>query len=115
MAIGGTLLIVLILIIAIWIFVEVKRFRHKTFAILLIVLILFTYISFVAVIKGKDLDLKSADGLKKAGQLYVSWLGSVFKNLKSLTTNAVDMNWKVNESEIQKTKLQENNLKISGK
>lgn len=107
MAIGGTLLIVLILIIAIWIFVEVKRFRHKAFAIFLIILILFTYISFVAVIKGKDLNLSTTEGLKEAGQLYVTWLGSVFKNLKSLTANAINMNWKVNETEIQKTKLKE--------
>ncbi len=104
MAIGGTLLVVLILVIAIWIFVEVKRFRHKAFAIFLIILILFTYISFVAVIKGKDLNLGSIDGLKKAGQLYVSWLGSVFKNLKTLTTNTIQMDWKVNESEIPKNK-----------
>ena len=105
MAIGGTLLIVLILVIVIWVLVEVKRFRHKTFAIFIIILILFSYISFVAVIKGKDINLTTSDGLKKAGQLYVSWLGSVFKNLKSLTANAVDMNWKVDETEtIQKNK-----------
>ena len=104
MAIGGTLLIVLILVIVIWVLVEIKRFKHKTFAILLIILILFTYVSFVAVIKGKDLNLGSVDGLKKAGQLYVSWLGSVFQNLKSLTTNAIHMDWKVNETEIPKNK-----------
>lgn len=104
MAIGGTLLIVLILVIVIWVLVEIKRFKHKTFAILLIVLILFTYVSFLAVVKGKDINLASIDGIKKAGELYVSWLGSVFKNLKSLTTNAIQMDWKVNESEIPKNK-----------
>lgn len=110
MAIGGTLLIVLILVVAIWIIVEVRRFRHKAFAIFLIILILFTYLSFISVIKGKNLDLTSSDGLKKAGNLYVSWLGSVLQNLKTITSNAINLDWKVNETSIQK-----NNTKNSSK
>ncbi len=100
MAIGGTLLIVLVLIVAIWLIVEFKRFKHKTFAILLIVLILFTYLSFVLTVKGKNLDFTSIDGLKQAGKLYFSWLGSVFHNLKSLTSNAIDMSWKANQTNL---------------
>ncbi len=93
MAIGVTLLVVAVLIIAIWVIIEIKRFRHKLFAIFLIVLILFTYISFTSVLKGKDINLKSASGLKEAGSLYLSWLGSVFGNLKSITTHAIHMDW----------------------
>jgi hypothetical protein len=99
MAIGVTLLVVAVLLIAIWVIFEVKRFRHKLFAIFLIVLILFTYLSFTAVLKGKDVDLKTTSGLREAGSLYVAWLGSIFGNLRSITTHAVDMNWKsVNET-----------------
>ena len=47
MAVGITLFIVAVLVIGIYLLVEVKRLRHKMFAIFLIVLILFTYISFV--------------------------------------------------------------------
>ncbi len=94
MAIGGTLLIVSILLIAVWVVFEMKRFRHKIFAIFLIALILFTYLSFLAVLKGKSIDLGTASGLKEAGKLYVTWLGSVFSNLKSITTHAVDLDWK---------------------
>ena len=108
MAIGTTLLIVLVLVAAIWILVEFKRFKHKMFAVLLIVLILFTYVSFVATIKGKNLDFTTTDGLKKAGQLYFSWLGSVFKNMKTLTTNAINLDWKVNESDVQNQTLKPN-------
>ena len=107
MVIGGTLLIVLLLVGAIWIFVEVKRFKHKAFAMLLIVLIIFTYLSFVATIKGKDINLKTMDGMKEAGGLYFSWLGSVFSNLKTITANAIHMDWKVSDQEIiNKTKNQ---------
>ncbi len=99
MAVGVTLLVVAVLIIAIWVVIEIKRFRHKLFAIFLIVLILFTYLSFTAVLKGKDIDFKTGAGLKEAGRLYVSWLGSIFGNLKSITTHAVDMEWKqINET-----------------
>lgn len=99
MAIGVTLLVIAVLLIAIWVIFEVKRFRHKLFAIFLIVLILFTYLSFTAVLKGKDVDIKTVSGLKEAGSLYVSWLGSIFGNLRSITTHAVDMDWKhINET-----------------
>ena len=99
MAVGVTLLVVAVLIIAIWVIIEVKRFRHKLFAIFLIVLILFTYLSFTAVLKGKDIDFKTGAGLKEAGQLYVAWLGSIFGNLKSVTTYVIDMEWKqINET-----------------
>lgn len=100
MVIGTTLLILIIIVAGIWVFVEVKRFKHKVFAILLILLILFTYISFIATIKGKNLDLKSIDGIKDAGNLYLSWLGSVFANLKTITSNAIHLDWSANESKI---------------
>ena len=93
MAIGLTLFIIAILIIAIWVIIEFKRFRHKLLALFLIALILFTYLSFTAVLKGKDIDFKTVPGITEAGRLYFSWLGSIFGNLKSITTNAVKMDW----------------------
>ncbi|MCK5624354.1 hypothetical protein KAI04_00750 [Candidatus Pacearchaeota archaeon] len=99
MAVGVTLLIVAVLIIAVWIIIEVKRFKHKLFAIFLIFLILFTYLSFTAVLKGEEIDFKSPVGVKEAGTLYISWLGSIFGNLKTITTHAIDMDWKhINET-----------------
>jgi len=99
MVIGPTLLVVAVLIVAVWVIIEIKRFKHKVFAIFLIALILFTYLSFIVVIKGEDIDFKTGAGLKRAGQLYFSWLGSLFGNLKSITTHAIDMDWKqINET-----------------
>jgi hypothetical protein len=92
------LIIVVVLIAVIWLFIEFKRFRHKMLAVFLIILILFTYVSFSSVIKGKNLDLKTLDGIKEAGQLYVLWLGNAFKNVKVVTSNVIDMNWKVNDT-----------------
>ena len=98
MVIGITLIIVLALIVFIWMFVELKRFKHKLFAIFLIFIILFAYFGFVSSIKGKDIDLKTVDGLKVAGGLYLSWLGGVFHNTKIITSNAIAMDWQGDNS-----------------
>lgn len=98
MAIGVMLFVIAVLIIAIWIVIEMKRARHKLFAIVLIALILFTYISFTIVIKDHDVDLKTVSGIIEAGGLYVNWLGSLFGNAKSITTHAVNLDWSGNET-----------------
>jgi hypothetical protein len=105
-----TLILVVALIAAIWLFIEFKRFRHKMLAIFLILLILFTYVSFSAVIKGKNLDLKTLSGMKEAGNLYVIWLGNAFNNIKVVTSNVIHMNWKVNETLGENKSLQPTNV-----
>ena len=98
MVIGVTLFIIAVLIAAIWIIIEVKRLKHKLFAILLIGLILFSYISFSVVLKGEDIDFKSISGLTDASKIYLSWLGSMFGNFKSITSYAVKQDWKEGEN-----------------
>jgi len=49
----------------------------------------------MASITGKNVDLNSAEGLKEAGVLYSEWLGNGFENLKTLTTNAIKLDWGV--------------------
>jgi hypothetical protein len=93
MAIGVTLLIVGILIIAVWAIIEFKRMRHKAFAFFLIALILFTYFSFMHVVNQNKVDLTTSAGFLDASKLYFSWLGSLFGNLKSITANAINMDW----------------------
>ena len=98
MAIGITFLIVAVLVVTIWLVIEVKRFKHKLFAIFLIGLVLFSYFSFTSVFKGQQIDFKSISGITGAGKLYFSWLFSVFGNLKEITANAIHMNWVGNET-----------------
>ena len=93
-----TIFVVAILIIAVWVIVEMKRMRHKMFAIFLIGLILFSYISFSFVFKEKEIDVSNIEGIKSAAGLYFSWLGSIFSNFKSITSKAIDMDWKNNET-----------------
>jgi uncharacterized membrane protein len=98
MAIGMALLITLILVVAVWVIIEIKRMKHKIFAIVLIIAILFVYLSVVYVFKGHDIDLGSISGMVDASKLYLSWLGGVFGNMKSITTNAIKLDWGLNKS-----------------
>lgn len=98
MEVGFAFFVVVALILVIWIFIEIKRMRHKLFAIFLIALILFTYISFSVVLRGKNIDYTSVSGWTTAGKLYFSWLGNAFENFKTLTSSAVKMDWEGNKS-----------------
>lgn len=93
MQIGVTMLVIGVLIAAIWLVIEIKRMRHKLFAVFLIALILFTYISFSVVLKNEHVDLTSVSGIGKASKLYVAWLGSAFSNIKAITSYATKQDW----------------------
>lgn len=100
MAIGVTFFIIAAAIVLIWFFVEIKRLKHKLWAIFLIGLILFTYLSFTASLKNSNVDLDSVGGVVDAGKLYVSWLSGVFVNLKSVTAFATKQDWQEYDAEV---------------
>lgn len=80
--------------------VELRRLKHKLWAIFLIGIVLFAYVSFSLVLKNQDIDYKSVGGLLKAGKIYFSWVGGIFGNMKTITGNAVEMEWGVNDSRL---------------
>ncbi len=88
-----TFFIIAVLIAAIWVIIEIKRLKHKLFAILLISLILFSYLSFSAVLRNEEIDYTTISGFMSASKIYFSWLGSVFGNMKSITTYAIKQDW----------------------
>ncbi len=98
--IGGALFIVAVAVIAIWIIIEVKRLKHKIFALFLIGIIIAVYLSALFVFSGQNVDLSTATGVLSAGKLYMSWLGTVFTNVKTITANAVGLDWN-NEKTIE--------------
>ncbi len=93
MAWGVALVVVGILIAAVWVFIEIKRLRHKMFAIFLIGLIIFVYITASMTFKGNDVDFGSVSGIMRAGSLYFSWLKVAISNLGSITSNAIKLDW----------------------
>lgn len=104
MGLSATFFIVAVLVVGIWVLIEIKRLKHKLFAMFLIGLIIFTYVTFTVSLKGKDVDLKTIPGVINAGKLYASWLGTLFTNAKTITAYAVKQNWtEYNESIINET------------
>ncbi len=98
MVMGITLIVVCALILLVWATSEFRKFKHKFWAILLITLIVFAYISFSFTIRNEDIDFTSISGVMKAGQIYFSWMGGLFTNLKRITSNAINMDWDVDSS-----------------
>lgn len=99
MAISVIFFIAAIAIFLIWFILEFKRFRHKLLAIFLISLVLFGYFTINSVVlQRNDVDLGSVGGVIAAGKIYLSWLGSIFGNIKSITADAIHLNWSYNSS-----------------
>lgn len=115
MALGVMFFVVAVAVIAIWIIIEAKRLKHKLFAIFIIALILFTYISFTVVLKNSNTDVKTVTGLVTATKLYGIWLGNIFKNMKSVTSYVSHQDWKnLNETKNASTPAEnQSNLELN--
>lgn len=91
--IGTSLIIIIALVALIWALSEFQKIKHKLWAVILIGLLLFAYLSFVIVLKDKDIDYKSPTGLIQASKVYFSWLGSVLGNFRVITSHAINLDW----------------------
>jgi len=94
--IGVTLLIISVLVILVWLLLEFKRLKHRIFALFIIFLILFVYFTGLFVFKDTTIDYKSVPGLVSASKVYFSWVLSISGNFKTITSNAVGLDWKGN-------------------
>jgi len=90
---GVGLLIVSAIIILIWVMIELKRFRHKIFAIFLMILVLVFYFGAVKVFGNAQYDFSTPSGVIDGAKVYFSWLGSLFVNVKDITTHAIQKDW----------------------
>lgn len=95
---GVTLFIIAVLVIAIWVILEVKRLKHRLFAIIAIGAILFFYFSGLFVFAGEDIEWASIDGVIEAGKIYAGWLISVAGNFVEITNNAISLDWEGDKS-----------------
>jgi len=91
-------LIIGLLIVAIFALARIKYMKHKFFLITLFLLALFFYITVSTIISKEKIDFTSLSGIETAGKLYFNWLTHAFSNVKSITANAVKMNWQTNNT-----------------
>lgn len=96
--IGVALFTVSILVIVVWFLLEFKRLKHRLFAVFIICLILFLFFSGAYVFKDKEFDYKTVPGILSMMKTYCSWMFSVSGNFKTITSNAVHMDWSGNST-----------------
>ena len=98
MALGVVFFVIVAVVIAIWLLFGFKRMKHKLFAVILIALILFSFFSFNVAFNGKEISLNNISDLGKISKIYFSWLGNIFGNMKTITGQAVKMDWQGNKT-----------------
>lgn len=86
-------LIIAVLIVLVFLFFKTKTIQHKTYSIIIILFLLFFYVTGSRVIAQNKVDIGTFDGMVTAGKLYVGWIGQVLKNTKDLAGNAIKMDW----------------------
>lgn len=89
-------LVVGVVLLAIFVVSKLIHFRnikHKIVTVIIILLLFFTYTTFASVVTNHEIDIKSATGVYQAVKIYASWFGVAFNNFKTLTGNAINLDW----------------------
>jgi len=101
-------MIVGILIIAALIALKMNNLRHKLWIIVLICTVLFLYTTASVVYAKNELQLDTVEGVFSSIKIYLGWLGNGFQNLKTLTGNAVKMDWSETNSSFLNKSIKDN-------
>ena len=92
-------IVIIILVVIGIISIKMNHLKHRMFVIILVLIALFLYSSMALVTTQNDLDFNSTEGFFKTIKVYGGWLANGFKNFKTITGNAVKMDWSsTNES-----------------
>ncbi len=67
--------------------------KENFFYMFLIVILVFFAFSLTKLHKTHNLDFTSGEGIAAAGKVYVSWLGTIVKNLGRITGYAAQQEW----------------------
>ena len=86
-------LIIIVLVILAFVFLRMSHQKHKMFLIILILILLFLYTTASRILAERNINWKSVAGIEKATRVYFAWLGGAFSNLKTITANAIKMDW----------------------
>ncbi|MFA5020110.1 MAG: hypothetical protein WC533_03345 [Candidatus Pacearchaeota archaeon] len=59
-------------------------------ALIIVVLLL---INIFFIVSNENLQLSNSENIKQVFSIYVEWVGKIFTNLGSVTSNAIKLNW----------------------
>ena len=85
--------IIAILVAVLWLFFKARHMKHRMYAVVVILLVLFIYVTGLSVLKSSESNLTTFKGFLSASKIYFNWLISLFKNVKTVAGNAIKMNW----------------------
>lgn len=89
-------IIVGLVLLAITLFVKASNKGQNFWSYVIVVAALFFVLTIVYVSTLPGVSLTSLDGVMRLGKLYFTWLGQFFKNVATLTGNAVKLDWGAN-------------------
>lgn len=95
MAIWFTFLIIILIVFLVLKVVMKKQAIATKLAFILFIFIMLT-VGYVYTISG--MEVEKVGDVFSFGGVYFSWISSVFGNVKSITSSAIDQNWGVNNS-----------------
>ncbi|PIN91190.1 hypothetical protein COU57_01505 [Candidatus Pacearchaeota archaeon CG10_big_fil_rev_8_21_14_0_10_32_14] len=90
-----------VILVAFYLLTELKRMKHKFFAVFVILVIVLFIGTAYFVFKDRPLDLNSFEGFKDASKVYMTFLGSAFDNTKTITSNAIRMDWSAKNTTLE--------------
>lgn len=88
-------------ILVIFLLVKVKYIKHKLTWILIIIIIIILYLGFIAISSQNEIKFNSVESTGASIKLYLSWFGHNFQNLKTLTGQAINLDWGTNSTAIK--------------
>ncbi len=86
-------MIIGVLVIAALIALKMNHLRHRLWILGLVFLALFLYTSAAIVYHENELKFDTTEGIFSSIKIYIGWLSNGFQNLKTLSGNAVDLDW----------------------
>ncbi len=76
-----------------YVFSKITNKGQNAWSYIVVGLLLFLLITFVYIGSFPQVTLSSPSGIIQFGKLYVSWVGSIFTNFKTITGSAIQLDW----------------------
>lgn len=89
-------ILIVILIAVIFLLVKFREVKHRTFMIVVVLMLIFIVITASQLVRQNGINLSKFDDVVLLSRLYFGWLKHVFANLVNLTGNAVKQDWSLN-------------------
>ena len=104
----------IIILLILLVFFIIKGYEHKISKVLILLLVLIliaSIFSIFRVTKNSGIELTTTSGIALATKVYFKWLANAFDNFKTITGNAVKMNWAPNQKDLENSTLKSSGQK----